>query len=339
MTVSPSPNVAPLAVTIGDPGGIGPEVALRALLAVPGLSACLVGPGSLWRAHAAMLARHAPELDGPLAALLERAVIVETADPEPGAPPRWGATNARHGAVARNAVEEAAARCMDGRCRAMVTAPLSKEGLRAAGGDAAFPGHTELLQHLTGAGDVGMLLVGGGLRVALVTIHVPLRDVFALLEPGLVARKALLLHRFLVHAGFDRPRIGLAGLNPHAGEGGLFGDEEERVLVPAIALAAGRGVELIGPRPPDTVFAESLAGHYDAVLALYHDQGLIAVKTLAFDTGVNVTLGLPVIRTSPDHGTAFGIAGRGEARAGSMRAAVEMAVDLASRRAGVGGDG
>ena len=315
----------PLAITIGDPGGIGPEVALRAL-AERKEAALLVGPESLWRHHAAEVARIRPELREPLVGVLQRCAFESTDDPEEGAKATLGETNRRHGLVAARAVERAVALVKEGRVGTIVTAPLNKDGLKKA--RVEYPGHTEMLRDLAGVEETTMAFVGGGLKVALATIHVPLRTIWDLLTPELIARKAAHLHAFVKRLGTPSPRIGLAGLNPHAGEGGLFGDEEETILRPAQELAREQGVELLGPYPPDTIFFEARQGRLDAVLALYHDQALIAVKTIAFDSAVNVTLGMPFFRTSPDHGTAFDVAGQGIANTGSMKVAIALARDL-----------
>jgi 4-hydroxythreonine-4-phosphate dehydrogenase len=286
----------------------------------------LIGPRDLWRQHAEVVARTRPELASAVLALIDRAVVA-TRDPEEGTPARLGETNGRHGAVAIAAIEEAVKRARGGALDAIVTAPLNKDGIHQAGSN--YPGHTEMLRDLCGAGDVTMAFAGGGLYVALATIHVPLRAVFDLLTPELILRRARHLDAFVRQLGIAAPRIALCGLNPHASEGGLFGDEEARVLEPAVAQARSEGIALSAPMPPDTVFFDARRGRFDAVLALYHDQGLIAVKTVAFEEAVNVTLGLPIIRTSPDHGTAFDIAGQGTASTGSMAAAIALAIRMA----------
>jgi 4-hydroxythreonine-4-phosphate dehydrogenase len=222
---------------------------------------------------------------------------------------------------ARDWLVSGARRCLDGELVALVTAPVAKKLL------APFPGQTELLAHLSGTKKFAMMLVGGPLRVALVTIHAPLRDV-----PGLINRRRIrtvieLTEAFCRRLGIRRPRIGVCGLNPHAGEGGLFGTEERRIIAPAL-----RGTRATGPWPADTLFYKAYRGEFDAVVAMYHDQGLAPLKMIAFDTGVNVTLGLPFVRTSPDHGTARDIAGKGIARPDSMIAAINLAAELAARQ-------
>ena len=283
----PGPAARPrLAVTLGDPRGIGPEVVDKALAA-------------------------------PLAA--DVTLLGRT---ERGA----GLTEERAGRVAGQAIEQAVRLALAGSVDAIVTGPVHKHALHVAG--YRYPGVTEFLAHLAGDVPVAMMLATGALRVVLVTTHLALRDVPAqltterVIQAGRLAADAL--RRWW---GIAVPRLALCALNPHAGEGGLFGDEDERVLRPA-ALALGAA----GPLPADTVFVKALRGDFDAVLAPYHDVGMTAVKVAGFGHGVNVTLGLPFIRTAPDHGTAFDIAGTGTADAGSMRAALELAVRLAGRR-------
>jgi 4-hydroxythreonine-4-phosphate dehydrogenase len=221
--------------------------------------------------------------------------------------------------------------CKQGIADAMVTAPISKESWHLAGYN--YPGHTELLAERTGARQFGMMFAGGPLKVILATVHVPLNSLWGRLNIGAVFHPIELLHKALVEwCDLPKPRIAVCGLNPHARENGRFGDEEERIISPAIRMAREQGIDATGPYPPDTIFLAARDGKYDAVVALYHDQGLIPVKLLAFDRAVNLTVGLPIVRTSPDHGTAFDIVGRNRANPGSMRAAIEMAIDLAHRR-------
>lgn len=234
------------------------------------------------------------------------------------------------GAMALRAIEEAVRMVSSGEIDAIVTAPISKAAIHAAG--SPFPGHTEMLRSLSRSPGVGMMLVGGGLRVSLVTIHEAYTAVPKLLTKERVVGMIEMTHGFLRQWGIAEPRLALAALNPHAGEGGLFGDEEARILVPAVQAARDGGIAVEGPFPADTVFHLALEGQFDAVVALYHDQALIPIKTLDFHGGVNVTMGLPFVRTSPDHGTAYAIAGRGIARASSMRNALRLAMELAERR-------
>ena len=216
-----------------------------------------------------------------------------------------------------------------GRIDALATGPIHKEGLALAGFE--WRGHTELLAHLTGAGEVAMMFHSAPLRVVLATIHVPLSAVPRLLTRARVEKTLALAASELPWFGVPRPRLALAGLNPHAGEGGLIGTEDRDVLAPAVAAARQRGIDVSGPLPADTVFRQAVDGRFDAVIACYHDQGLIPVKLVAFGKAVNVTLGLPIIRTSVDHGTAFDIAGQGVADPSSLIEAVRLAAWLAAR--------
>jgi len=226
-------------------------------------------------------------------------------------------------------VVEGARRSLSHELDALVTAPLSKGLLRKAG--YRFEGHTELLAHVSHAKKFAMMLVGGPLRVALVTIHTPLANVPRLISTGKILNVVELSHDACKRFGIKRPRIGVAALNPHAGEGGLFGNEERRIIAPAVRRSARQGLDVTGPWPADTLFHRAYQGEFDAVVAMYHDQGLVPLKMIAFDTGVNLTLGLPFVRTSPDHGTAFDIVGKGIARPDSMIAAINLAAQLAGK--------
>jgi 4-hydroxythreonine-4-phosphate dehydrogenase len=227
-------------------------------------------------------------------------------------------------------VAQGAHRCLSGELSGLVTAPISKQLLRDAG--YRFEGHTELLAHIARTKRFAMMLVGGALRVALVTIHVPLSRVPRLLSTKRIAEVIELSHDACKRFGIRRPKIGVAGLNPHAGEGGLLGYEEQRIIAPAIRSAKRKGINVTGPWPADTLFHKAYCGDFDAVVAMYHDQGLAPLKMIAFDSGVNLTLGLPFVRTSPDHGTAFDIAGKGIANPASMIAAINLAAQLSQRR-------
>jgi 4-hydroxythreonine-4-phosphate dehydrogenase len=296
-----------LAVTLGDPRGIGPEITAAALATPLDAEVTLIGAEDQMAAIPA-----------------DRRVSV-------GA---WGLGSGdvgdrsralRAGRIAGHAVETAARLALTGEADAIVTAPAHKQALHLAG--FPFPGHTEWLAQLAGGVDVAMMLAADELRVVLVTTHVPFRDVPALLTRERVIRTGETTVRALREWwGIERPRLAVCAVNPHAGEGGLFGDEEIRVLGPA-AQALGAA----GPLPADTVFIRAMRGEFDAVLAPYHDVGMTAIKVAAFGRAVNVTLGLPFPRTSPDHGTAFDIAGTGQADASSMRAALELAGRLARR--------
>lgn len=300
-----------LAVTLGDPRGIGPEITRRALEAP--LDADIIAIGA--------------EDQVTTIPAVERIVVGAWGEGsgEDGPAPKPGPSRAaRAGRIAGLAVEAAARLALEGSADAMVTAPAHKHALHLAG--FRWPGHTEWLAHLAGDVPVAMMLATDRLRVVLVTTHVPLRAVPQLLTTDLVVRTGRVtregLHRWW---GLAEPRLAICAVNPHAGESGLFGDEEERVLKPA-ALALGAS----GPWPADTVFVRAMRGEFDAVLAPYHDVGMTAIKMAAFGQGVNVTLGLPFPRTSPDHGTAFDIAGTGRADPSSMRQALELAVAMAT---------
>jgi 4-hydroxythreonine-4-phosphate dehydrogenase len=295
--MKPSGNV--IGITPGDAAGIGPEV-IRAALA-----------------------------SGKLDARFEYKVIGATCATEPGRPTRETAL------AAFAALEEAAALALRGEIAAVVTGPVAKAKMKRAG--YAFPGQTEFFANRCGEGNFAMCLTGGRLTVALVTIHVPLRAVPDLVTKPEIVRVGRLLADFMRLRLGREPRIAVAGLNPHAGESGEMGREEIEIIAPAVAglnasVEIGRPL-FFGPLPPDTVFNAAVQGDFDAVLCMYHDQGLIPLKLHAFDEGVNVTLGLPIIRTSPDHGTAFDIAGRNIARPGSMIAAINLAAELAAKRA------
>jgi 4-hydroxythreonine-4-phosphate dehydrogenase len=307
-----------LALTVGDPAGIGPEIVLKAL-------AHAECPNAEWVVY------------GPLAALderasrfgLERVAVLGTALVDTGGGPLpIACVSADGGRVAAEAVRLAAADALAGRVAGIVTAPLHKESLRAAGHP--WPGHTELLADAAGVTDVAMMFVGGGLRVALLTIHRSLRSVPEAITVEEVRRIGRLVHRELPRFGVAVPEIAFCGLNPHAGEGGLFGREEIEVLRPAIEALRGEGIDARGPFPADTLFLRAARGEFDAVVAAYHDQGLVPVKLAAFGRAVNVTLGLPFVRTSVDHGTAFDIAASGTADAGSLLEAMKLAAMLAA---------
>ena len=311
-----SPSAPPrIAVTLGDPRGIGPEIVARALAEPLGAELTVIGaedqiawvPAARRISVGAWGAGSGERLGGGASAAAERARA------------------ARAGQLTGHAVERAARLALEGEVDAIVTGPAQKHALHLAG--FPYPGHTEWLGHLAGDVDTAMMLAADRLRVVLVTTHVPLRDVPALLTTERVIKIGRITERALRELfGLPKPRLVLCALNPHAGESGLFGDEDERVLRPAAEQLGAAG-----PLPADTVFVRAMNGEFDAVLAPYHDVGMTAIKVAAFGRGVNVTLGLPFIRTSPDHGTAFDIAGQGKADAGSMRAALEMAVDLAKK--------
>jgi 4-hydroxythreonine-4-phosphate dehydrogenase len=241
----------------------------------------------------------------------------------------WGRPNAASGKAVveyiRKAVDLATQHAVD----AITTAPINKEMMNAAGYD--YGGHTELLAALTNSKDFGMLFFGGGLKLMLATIHQALKDVPGLITKDRVLRTIRLAHSAMKGFGMDSPRVGVAALNPHASEGGLFGNEEWNEILPAVLEARGEGIDASDPLPADTLFYKARNGYYDIVIAMYHDQGLAPLKMLAFGNAVNITVGLPIIRTSVDHGTAYDIAGRGCADPTSLLEAVRVAADLAAR--------
>ena len=297
-----------VAVTLGDPRGIGPEIVAKALAQPVDADIVVLGP------------------EEQIAALpaVRRVAVGSWSEAASGADERSRALRA--GRLAGHAVEQAVRLIQAGDAHAIVTAPAHKHTLHLAG--FPYPGHTEWLAHLAGDVETAMMLAADQLRVVLVTTHVALRDVPALVTVDRVVRTGRITRSALEELwGMPRPRLALCALNPHAGESGLFGDEDERVLRPA-----AEQLDAAGPLPADTVFVRALRGEFDAVLAPYHDVGMTAIKVAAFGKAVNVTLGLPFVRTSPDHGTAFDIAGRGIADASSMRAALELASKLSARR-------
>jgi 4-hydroxythreonine-4-phosphate dehydrogenase len=302
-----------IAITLGDPRGIGPEITALAL--AEGLDADLTLIGAEDQLEALPQGRR-----------ISLGPWQQGAGESGGDPRLEQARTVRAGQIAGHGVETAARLALGGEVDAIVTAPLHKHALHLAG--FPYPGHTEWLAHLAGDVDVAMMLAAERLRVVLVTTHVPLRSVPQLVTIDRVVRTGrVTLAALGAWWGIDAPRLAVCALNPHAGESGLFGDEEERVLRPAAAQLGASG-----PFPADTVFVRAMRGEFDAVLAPYHDVGMTAIKVAAFGQGVNVTLGLPFLRTSPDHGTALDIAGTGRADPSSMRAAIHMAVDLAARR-------
>jgi 4-hydroxythreonine-4-phosphate dehydrogenase len=324
-----------IGITMGCPVGIGPEIIVRFLAAA--------GDQGEYRpvvlGDAGVLARAAKELG----------IELPVREWRPGQEPEtgcmsvlpvsrldageliWGRPNQQTGRAMASYIEEAVHLQQADVLAAMVTCPIGKKTLQEAG--YSYPGHTEMLAALCGAGEYAMMMAGNRLRVTLVTIHLPLAAVPAMVTRERVLRLIALTSRSLREDfGIEIPRLAVAGLNPHAGEDGLFGDEEQRVIAPAVIAARELGWQAVGPLPPDTVFHQAAAGRYDAVVCMYHDQGLIPFKLLHFEDGVNVTLGLPIVRTSVDHGTAYDIAGRGLANPASLAAAFRLAALIASNR-------
>jgi 4-hydroxythreonine-4-phosphate dehydrogenase len=286
-----------IAITVGDPAGIGPEIAAKAAA------------------------------DPSVRAVCEPIVFAPPADAS--------ITPGQLSAAAGRAAYDTIVRCVDaakrGEVDAIATAPVNKLAFAKAGLE--WKGHTDLLAHLCGTSNVAMMFHSPQLKVVLLTVHVPLKDVSALLTDDLVDRTITLTDDAMKRFGTLRPKLAVAGLNPHAGENGVIGVEDNRVLTPAVDRARGRGVDIHGPIPGDTVFVRASRGEFDCVIACYHDQGLIPVKLLAFGHAVNVTIGLPIIRTSVDHGTAFDIAGKNVADPGSMIAAVQLAAAMVRLKA------
>ncbi len=327
MTVLP-----PLALTMGEPGGVGGELALKAWATPDVPPFFLVGDGDwLGRVDPAVPVR---KIEHPGEAAHTFADALPVLPLPLTAPVRPGAADPRHAPAVVASIERAVAAVRSEAASAVVTLPIQKESLTSAG--FAHPGHTEFLAELTGAHRSVMMLVGKGLRAVPLTVHMPLAEVAGRLTAALVEETARIVADALrAEFGIAAPRLALAGLNPHAGEGGTLGAEEGEVMAPAAARLKREGLDIRGPLPADSLFhAEARAG-YDAVLCAYHDQALIPVKLLDFHGAVNVTLGLPIVRTSPDHGTALDIAGTGRARPDSLIAALKLAHAMAERRQSV----
>ena len=319
-------------MTQGDPAGIGGEVALKALklkLSRSPVSYLMVGGFDQLQKNARKLKINIPlaRVDRPHAISGKLAVL------DLGGPlhVKWGKISKDCGAAAVRYIEAAARLALAGEVQAIVTAPINKEAIHLSG--SKFPGHTEMLAHLSKTRNFAMMMVGGPFKITLQSIHLSLADAVKKVKPAAVFEKLELTHRTMTTwFKIKNPRIAVAGLNPHAGENGAFGREELTVLKPVIQKARARGWNITGPHPPDTLFYWAAQGRYDAILCMYHDQGLIPLKLTAFDSGVNLTLGLPFARTSPDHGTAFDIAGKGKASPNSMLAALDLAEKLAGLR-------
>ena len=326
-----------LAITLGDPAGIGPEVVLKALGHGEVFDACrplVVGDSGVLERAAAWL-----EVEPRFERIAEigsggyaegTVPLLDLANVDLAEAP-VGQVSAGAGRAAVEYVMRACDLAMAGQVEAVVTAPLNKEAMHRAG--FLYPGHTELLAERTGAERVSMLLVGPALRVVHVSTHVSLEEAIRRVTPARVLEVIELAHRSCRMLGIEAPRIAVAGLNPHASENGLFGRQEAERIQPAIEMARARGWTVSDPQPPDTVFLRATRGEFDIIVAMYHDQGHIPMKLLAFDSGVNVSIGLPVLRTSVDHGTAFDIAGTGQASEESMLAAIRVAVTMAKASA------
>lgn len=329
-------ELSPLGITMGDAAGIGPELLLRLFHAgLPHPAVVYGDAGILQRTLKSLRLEHALQiirLDTPGAGSRGHTVGVLNRARELPADLPAGQADARAGRAAYEFLCHAIDDAMAGKLRALVTAPLHKGAMHAAGLD--FPGHTEILAQRSGSSNYAMMMASRELRVLLVTIHVPLAEVPRLISREAVLRAIQLGNQACRQAGIIKPRIAVAGLNPHAGEDGAFGNEERLHIAPAIAEARSMGIDASGPWPGDTVFMRARMGEFDLVIAQYHDQGLIPVKYMGLDEGVNITVGLPFVRTSVDHGTAFDIAGKGLANPASLRQAVEMALQMTQTPAG-----
>ena len=325
-----------VAITMGDASGVGPEVIMKALARPEVTAICrplVIGDAVRLREAGAIVLSHlaVAALASPAEARYAPGAVdcIDLGLIPAGHP--FGKLSAISGEGAYRYIERATRLVEAGEADAICTAPLSKEALHAAGHK--YPGHTELLAALTQTPEVSMMLVSPKLRVIHVTTHIGLIDAIRMIEPGLVERTIARGHATMVKAGIADPRIGVCGINPHAGENGLFGQGEEAdKIIPAVLACQAKGWKVVGPLPADTLFYLAARGDYDLVVAMYHDQGHGPIKVLGLESGVNVTIGLPVVRTSVDHGTAFDIAGKGLADEGSMIEALRQAVDLAPKR-------
>ncbi|MGQ9461787.1 MAG: 4-hydroxythreonine-4-phosphate dehydrogenase PdxA [Candidatus Fervidibacter sp.] len=325
-----------LVLTMGDPNGVGPEIIVKALLApqVQENARCLViGSAEVMKQAVAMVNSQMPVrvvdgFDDPFFETSALNVLNAVSFPPEYLTP--GQINAASGRAAVQAIELAVATALKGEADAIVTAPIHKAAARQAG--MPYAGHTELLKALCGVPETRLMLVCDELRVAHATGHMSLRAAIDSLTIDRIVKTVELALPVLRWLGCENPRIAVASLNPHAGESGMFGDEDEKIVRPAVEKLRERGFQVFGPIPPDTVFWQAVNGGFDLVVALYHDQGHIPVKVLAFDRAVNVTLGLPIIRTSPDHGVALDIAWQNKARATSMKAAILLAAQMARKR-------
>ncbi len=322
-----------IVITMGDTGGIGPEVTVKALSSAASSGLC--HPVVIGRAD---IIREIVKLSGlsidviPIKELSESSPSdgkIEVFDVWPQKPFRRGVSSAEAGRAAVSYVKKAVELVLSGEAKAIVTAPVSKESFGMAG--FSWPGHTELLAELTGAEEFAMMFVSERLKIILSTIHIPLRQVPLMITEEVLLRTVKLAEKGLDMLGVKCGRIAVAGLNPHAGESGLLGEEEKSVITPAIKKISGMGLNISGPYPPDVVFHKAYNGSFDIVVCMYHDQGLIPFKMIAFDTGVNMTVGLPVIRTSPDHGTGFDIAWKDKANPSSMIEAIKLAVKITTQ--------
>jgi len=323
----------PIAITMGDAAGIGPEITCKLLSESGGAERLIViGDAGVLRSTIADLGLDLKivPIGKPDEACGEPRHIEVIGAGESLQNVVMGKVSAACGGAAYAYIRRAIELAVAGEINAIVTAPIHKEALAAAG--VPYPGHTEMLADFGAARDTAMMLANDHLRVVLVTIHCALREAIDRITRQSELSAIRLAHQAGLSFGIERPRVAVAGLNPHAGEGGLFGHEEIEIIAPAIAQAKAEGIDVSGPYPGDTVFMQARQGRFDVVVAQYHDQGLIPVKYLGLEEGVNITLGLPFVRTSPDHGTAFDIAGKGIADPASMRTALNQAIRLVAAR-------
>jgi 4-hydroxythreonine-4-phosphate dehydrogenase len=322
-----------IAISTGDPNGIGPEIVIKLLQKVrlDNTAVLVVGHPGIFQFYTTP-PPPLPEmrLEHSAAGVDQAGIYILPPDCD-AVVPQPGKTGRHAGTYSMKCVEKGIQLCMDLHAHALVTAPVSKEAIQLGGYN--VPGHTEFLARKTGGGDVLMMMVSDTMRVALATGHIPISDVAGSLSTGLLMRRLLTLHSSLVKDfGINNPGIAVTGLNPHAGDGGVLGREEIEIILPAIQMAREAGIDAAGPFPADAYFARYYPGRHDAVLAMYHDQGLIPFKNTDNGRGINFTAGLPIIRTSPDHGTAFDIAGKDMADPSSMMAAFELARSLSQNR-------
>jgi 4-hydroxythreonine-4-phosphate dehydrogenase len=318
-----------IAITMGEPGGIGPEIIVKALSCLKARGCCpvVVGNGAVMK-DAVKLTRlplRVRTIENVARSQHEQGVINVLHINVPGTAKRGSPSKSAGTAVVKY-IRKAVELSLNHEVDAIVTAPVSKESLKMA--RQPWPGHTELLAELTAAREYAMMFVSDKLKLVLCTIHIPLKDVPKKITKGVVRKTIDLALKGAEMTGTGNPRIAVAGLNPHAGESGVMGNEEMKAIVPAIHHAQGEGIRVSGPHPPDVVFYKALKGEFDIVVCMYHDQGLIPFKMLSFESGVNVTVGLPVIRTSPDHGTAFDIAWQNRADPKSMVEAIKLAAKM-----------
>jgi len=315
----------PLLLTMGDPAGVGPEIAVKALCGrARGADVVVVGDAEVMKEAAEVCGINNPDSINVIDIRLEGIKKF----------PRGG-SHASCGRAAYSYIIKAIELAMAGEASGVVTGPISKESLKLAGID--YPGHTEIFADKTGTDDYSMVFLLDGVAVAHVTTHVSLRNAIEMITADRVLRQIRLLYRSLAGLGIGKPKMAVSGLNPHAGENGLFGDEEIREIAPAIKKARGEGIDVTGPLPPDTVFNRAFKGEFNGVVSMLHDHGFVALKSRDFEHGVNITVGLPIIRTSVGHGTAFDIAWTGKASCESLLSAIAAAESMARYKEVAGG--